>query len=220
MKYLTFPIIILNPGPAHIKDVLSNAMDYCLYCEYLKQEGSHLERSKLAAKELGLRFSGLESAVKNGRCLFDSIPEGSPKTSIDKDRIFDFYKQGRDEFEIVCFLAYAALRSIIQKQSCKKVTNDYLLSRMAGNSKKDEALPEWLKKYQKEYWLNKIKDELQISHWGLKYYSHYTRGFWVSFSMDLEKLTFYAEKQRKEYKIRQLKKLKTEARQAALNALQ
>lgn len=166
MKYLTFPIIILNPGPAHIKDVLSNAMDYCLYCEYLKQEGSHLERSKLAAKELGLRFSGLESAVKNGRCLFDSIPEGSPKTSIDKDRIFDFYKQGRDEFEIVCFLAYAALRSIIQKQSCKKVTNDYLLSRMAGNSKKDEALPEWLKKYQKEYWLNKIKDELQISHWG------------------------------------------------------
>lgn len=67
------------------------------------------------------------------------------------------------------------------------------------------GLSEQILKYNKEYWFRKIKPEL-ILNWGLKYYSRYTRGFYVSFKLSLEDLVFVAEKRRKSTKEKQLKK--------------
>lgn len=80
--------------------------------------------------------------------------------------IFDFYKNHKTEFEIVVFLAFAAIRSILQKQPYTKITNEYLIGRMSGNSGKGEPVNPLLVKYTSRYRLDKIKNELQLS-WGL-----------------------------------------------------
>ncbi|MBK6936360.1 MAG: hypothetical protein IPH18_05365 [Chitinophagaceae bacterium] len=79
--------------------------------------------------------------------LYKSLPPKSPKTSINTEMIFDCYKNEKSEFEIVAFLAFAAIRSILQKQSYSKITNEYLIGRMSGNSGKGEPINLGLIKY-------------------------------------------------------------------------
>jgi hypothetical protein len=150
--------------------------------------------------------------------LFDSIPEDSPKASIKRHLVSEYLEQSKSEFQIVCFLAFAAIKSIIQRQGVKKITKGYLLSRMAGYNGVSETLPDWIKKYGVRHNMDKIKQELQLN-WGLNLYGIHTRGFYVSFKMDLDELAIYAEKKKKSNKIKILKQKKQQARIKALEHL-
>ena len=211
--YLTFPIIILKDGLSDIKGCINSAMNYCLYYQYhLNQNSSN--PLKIASDYLGINFYDYEEAIIEGEMLYQTINDNAPKTSISKEMIFDFYKNKKSEFEIVCFLAFASLKSIIQKQVYKKITNEYLLNRMSGNSKSGAYINPLLKKYSNRYQLDKIKTELQLN-WGLKYYAVKTRGFYVSFTMPLNELAVIAERKNRSYKLKQLKeKIKEASRQA------
>lgn len=215
--YLTFPIILLNNGITDIKECMSNAMDYCLYDEILRQQrsGSYNPIND-AFDKLPIKWYNEKKSIKNGQLLFDSIDENAPKTSINFDMIFDIYKNKKSEFEIVCFIAFSAIKSIIQKQKFKKITNEYLLSRMSGYSKTCKDINPLLKKYASRYQLTKIKEELQLS-WGLKYYAVKTRGFYVSFAMPLNTLAIMAERNNRKYK---LKKLDNEIKEARMRAIE
>ena len=224
-EYLTFPVIILKDGIKDIKLVTNDAMFYCLYDYCQGKKGTQAALIQEAEKELGINYGNKKAAYSRGEILYNSIPERSPKTSIRKEIIFDFYKEYKTEFEIITFLAFAALRSILQKQPYIKTTNDILIRRMAGNLKKEDPLPEEFIKYNKEYWLKKIKLELQtVSNnlhkgWGLKLYACHTRGFYVTFRMSREELIMQAELRRKKYKEKELKRENEEARKAALNKI-
>jgi hypothetical protein len=213
MKYLIFPIAILKEHPSELKNTLDNAMDYCLYKEYLKDKNLIV-----GANRLGITFPKPNESYNNGKKIYESISDRAPKTSVKKDLIFEFYKQHKTEFQKVCFLAYCAFRSIIQKQPYTKATNEYLLNRMAGNNSKGGALPQWLTSYANEYQLNKIKTELQLN-FGLKYYAYYTRGFWFSFSLNLISLTQIAETKRAKRKEKLLSEQKKEARRIVLEMI-
>ena len=218
MSYLTFPVVILKEGFADIKNSVNNAMFYCLYDYCQRNSGGRESLIKDAESFYGITYGNKKRAYDSGKMLFDSIPTGSPKTSISKDMLFDFYKNDKSKFEVVSFLAFAALRSILQRQSYIKVTNDYLLGRMAGNSKKGEPLSDWINSYKSRYQLDKIKLELQ-ANWGLKLYANHTRGFYVSFSLPLEQLVMKAELKRKRYKEKQLAEAKNQARLKALESI-
>ena len=218
-KYLTFPIQIIEGGLNNITGSLNNAMYYCLYYQYLKKvEYQSDEPANEAAEYLGITFNYIDKALKAGKSLYETNPKNSPLTSITKDMIFDFYENDKTQFEIVCFLSFAALKSIIQDQGYKKMTNEYLLSRMSGNSKSKADIDPTLKPFTSRYQLDKIKQELQLN-WGLKYYSNKARGFYVSFTMPLDKLAMIAEKKNKTYKLKQLKQMKQQARDKAIKEL-
>lgn len=208
--YFTFPIEILKDGYFDIKTALDNAMCYCFYYNFINEVGAESENLEYAAKKLKIKFSSPKRSFETGKSLYKAIPENSPKTSITHDMLFGFYSNQKTEFEIFTFLAFAALKSIIQKQAYIKCTNIYLLSRITGNSKVIEEinLPDWVFKYNNRYQLDKVKKELRIN-WGLKYYSLKNRGFYVSFSMTLKDLAVVAESKRVKYKEQLLKK-KTE----------
>lgn len=209
--YLTFPIILLKDGLNDIKKCISNAMDYCLYDEINRQKIAYSYNPiNDALNKLSIKFGNVNYSIDIGQMLFDSIDLKAPKTSINLEMMFDFYKNKKSEFEIVCFLAFSALKSIIQTQELKKITNEYLLSRMSGNSKTGEDINHLLLKYTSRYQLNKIKDELQLN-WGLKYYAIKTRGFYVSFTVDIETLALIAERKNKKYKLKQIKERTKEA---------
>ena len=211
--YLTFPIILLKYGITDIKKSMNSAMNYCLYYQFNLNHNSSDPLGQ-ASDYLGINFYDYEEAIIEGEMLYQTINDNAPKTSISKEMIFDFYKNKKSEFEIVCFLAFASLKSIIQKQVYKKITNEYLLNRMSGNSRTGAPINPLLKKYSNRYQLDKIKTELQLN-WGLKYYAVKTRGFYVSFTMPLNELAVIAERKNRSYKLKLLKeKIKEASRQA------
>jgi len=220
--YFTFPIQLLKVQPSDseicIKNNIDDAFSYCLY-SYVHSENDNVE---VCAKEFetaaSITFSNLKNAIANGEQLFKSIPVKSPKTSISKGMMFDFFKNDKSEFEIICFIAFAAIRSILQMQPYVKITNDYLIGRMSGNSKKGEEVSCFIEKYNNRYQLDKIKNELQ-HNWGLKLYARHTRGFYVSFTLSIEKLIYHAELKRKSYRDKELKRKKEGALQAALKMI-
>jgi len=218
-EYLTFPIQIIEGGLNDIKGCTNNAMFYCLYYQYLREVEYESDNPlNEAADYIGINFGNINKARNTGKSLYESIPKNAPLTSITRKMIFDFYNNEKTQFEVVCFLAFAALKSIIQDQGYKKMTNEYLLSRMSGNSKSKADIDPTLKPFTSRYQLDKIKQELQLN-WGLKYYSMKTRGFYVSFTMSLTELAKIAEKNNKAYKLKRLNELKQQARRKAIEEL-
>lgn len=217
--YLTFPNLILKDGLINIKKCMDDAMCYCFYYQFMLHQNS-TNPIESASNYLGISFPDSKNSLGKGANLYNSIHEKAPKTSISKEMIFDFYINKKTEFEVVCFIAFASLKSIIQRQVYKKITNEYLLSRMSGNSNidKEKEIHPLLKKYSNRYQLDKIKTELQLN-WGLKYYALRSRGFYVSFSMSLNELALIAERKSKVYKLKLLKKIKLEASRNAIEKL-
>ena len=218
IKYLTFPIMIFKEGSKDIKNAVNNAMHYCLY-DYCKEKyGNQSVLIAEAENHFSITYGNKKNSFNNGKILFDSIPYGSPKASISKEMIFDFYKNEKTEFEIDTFLAFAAIKSIIQQSKYKKITNDYLITRMSGNSKKSDLIPERMMKYKKRYQIDKIKKELELN-WGLKLYGYQMRGFYVSFTVPLLTLAVKAEVMKKKTKEKELQLKKNEARELALKQI-
>ena len=217
-EYLTFPVVLLKCAHVDIKGTVDSVFNYCLFERCISMVGTQDEQIKVAAKDLKVKFGNAKKSYEEGRILFDTIPTNSPKTSIRHDMLFDYYGNSKTEFEVITFIAFAAIRSILQRQPYTKITNEYLIGRMAGNNKPGEPIPDGILKYNNRYQLDKIKLDLQLN-WGLKLYGNHTRGFYVSFSMSLESLIKQAELRRKKYKLKGLQRQKEDAKKAVLLAI-
>ncbi len=217
-KYLTFPVAILKDSLIDVSDCVSNAMNYCLYDYCQRETGSKDNLIDMAGQFYGINWGNKSGAFNSGKKIYESLSARSPKTSINTTMIFDFYKNHKTEFEIVVFLAFAAIRSILQKQPYTKITNEYLIGRMSGNSGKGEPVNPLLVKYTSRYRLDKIKNELQLS-WGLTLYGNHTRGFYVSFLLNHDELIMQAELKRKRYKEKLLRSKKSEALSRVMNKI-
>lgn len=225
IRYFNFPICFLKDIFSNKMIVLNNIFDYSIYTHTFKlKNGSPTDKIKASYKYFGVSGS-FQNTLKNGKLLFDSIPTKSPKTNITVDLYFDYYQNEKDEFQIAVFCGLCAIRSILlYKQYCK-VTNNFMLVRMAGLStvKEINNLPEPLKKHARtpnaiNYYLRKIKIEL-VSHWKLKIYAKYTRGFYVSFDTELTELALKAVKKTQKYIEKNYSNEQIEARKAAYKKL-
>ena len=151
------------------------------------------------------------------RGLFTAEKRGLFARNIHLSIYWDYRNNEKTEFDKVCLLAFLGIKSIIQNKAYCKIDNRFLLARMDGKAKSVDfpALSKCIGKYANEYQTKKIKSALRNS-WGLCTYGRYTRGFYVSFSMNLDSLVFEAEKRRKSTKEKQHKKLENEAVKKAL----
>ena len=221
-KYLNFPIQLLAGFLVEPQKVLNTITDYAIYQNSLKLDlGTDLEKIKSSASFYNMTLSNCKSTLANGRILYESIPERSPKVGLSISIFWDFYKNEKTEFDKVCLLGFLAIKSILGTKSYCKVTNSYLWARMDGKTNtilEVSELSTELRKYANRYQTENIKNEL-IFNWHLIYYSHFTRGFYVSLKMNLEDLIFEAEKKRKSLKINQQKELQKEALKKAMNRL-
>jgi hypothetical protein len=226
-KYFNFPVPLLRDFMTHPNEVLENIMDYSLYSYALNGEENQLfgdkdeaEQIEIAKSSLGLRGGNSEATYYSGQELYDSIPLKSPKVGLNVSIFFDYYKNPKTDFERVCLLGFLAIKSILQNKAYCKITNAYWISRMDGHPStvKDCDLSSSILKYNNTYQMNKIKIQLQLN-WGLKEYSYYTRGFYVSFKLDKSKLAYEVEKKKDKVKIKNLKDEKKIARLDALNKI-
>ncbi len=229
IRYFNFPIVLLEGFMEDDRQVLENISDYAIYSkciEYEEKEGFEWTVNEeigksidLAGSYFGITIYKKTECYKNGKMLYDSIPQRTPMVGVSKDIWFDYYKNDKTEFQKVCLLGFLGIKSIVQNKAYCKIDNKYWLSRMSGKAKSINdvsELPIPIEKYYTTKYTRKIKTEL-IHNWGLTHYSYYTRGFYVSFKLTLEELVFEAEKRRKSTKEKQLK---IETQNARLLALQ
>jgi len=134
---------------------------------------------------------------------------------------FGYYKKEKTEFDKVCLLGFLAIKSILGTKAYCKITNKYWLSRMDGKTHSIEEtaqLSEPLREYANEYQTRKIKNKLCLDK-KITQFSDHNRGFFVSISLDKDKLALEAVKRKKDYQEKQLKREMAEAIKRAHAAL-
>jgi len=198
--YFNFPIQLLEGFMLDSKKVLNSVSSYAIYAHALTLgNGSELLNIKDSASFFNIELISVKTTLDNGKVLYNSIPEGSPKVGLNLSIFWDFYKNDKTEFDKICLLAFLGIKSILGSKIYCKATNLFLWSRMDGKAKAIDGiwdLSNEVSKYANEYQTKKIKTAL-INSWGLVHYSRHTRGFYVSFTLDLKKLITEAEKRRK-----------------------
>lgn len=161
-----------------------------MYAEGEEPSETEFEQSR---EFFNFTYGNKERVINNGKLLFESMPVGSPRTGLSMSIFWNFIKTHKTERDHVTLLAYLALKSIIGKSAYKKITSLFWYSRMAGMEKRvkyGEELPPEIRKYMTDYHRLRIKEELAL-YWGLKYPKINSRGFYASFSLELEDLTYY-----------------------------
>lgn len=207
-QYFNFPVQILKGMFEDKSKVLHDILCYSLYAHTAKLIiGNSIERFMAAAEHYHVDLtSSSKSCFKRGEELFDSIPDKSPKVGINLPMYWDFRQDNQSQFDIACLTAFLALKSILGKDDYCKTNNALLWSRMDGNSKTvadKSELSGYVLKYCNDYQTVKIKNELCLN-WGLTTYSRFTKGFYVSFKLDLFSLGQTAEKARKTSKLKEM----------------
>ncbi|WP_162419231.1 hypothetical protein [Cyclobacterium roseum] len=238
-RYINFPIQLLKgflkgvQGSRSDKKylhVLQSAAYFAAYKQASKMElGDYGERMDSAVTYLGVDGDlGGEEAYLKGRRISDYVDQMSfgkrPAMTGMKVSVLQRYKYEHvSERQVVCLLGYLALKSIIGNKAYSKTTNQFWLSRMAGEIKAIEAdilsdiAPE-VSEMNTRRKLERLRNDL-IDGWGLSYYGKATRGFYVSFSMPLEDLIFQVEKKRKATKEKARKIRENEAIKKAKDRL-
>ena len=128
---------------------------------------------------------------------------------------FDNIKEKGDnltEWERVVFLGYVALKSIEgRKRTVCKANNALMFKRMACcvGIKSNVSVGKELKKYSNNYYMHKLRNELQSQFHNVKIYATHTRGFYFTTRRDIsrDKVVECALKAKKSYKETRLQKL-------------
>lgn len=218
IKYLNFPIYFLN-GFFRSHIALTDILYYALYRHSLKLYlGDEIENFQSTARFFGVNLCDVESAFNTGHDLYHTCTENWPMTGISCGVLFDFYKnyKKKSDFEKACLLGYLAFKSIVGNKTYCKLDNKFWLSRMDGRAYSypiEELSPE-IQKFSTEYQTRKIKCAL-VESWGLVTYSYHNRGFYISFTLDLNALAMIAEGKKLKSKVERQKAAVEEARRKA-----
>lgn len=200
-RYFNFPVCLLIDFLTDTKACLNNIINYSLYAHSLKEDYDDGFVNFIMTCEfydIDLDEEDTEYKLNAAQEVYEEAEFHAPKVGLNLDIFWDFYKKEKSDYEKVCLLAFLAIKSILGNKAYCKTDNKYLLSRMNGSALSHDLdkLPEPLQKYSSEYMVKKIKNELK-NNWGLRSYSRYTRGFYVSYTLKLESLMYEAEKKRK-----------------------
>jgi hypothetical protein len=223
IRYFNAPVQLLEGFLIDHKIALNNILYYGIYSHSIRNGSAPSISNFISSAEyLLVELSNVDLAYKKGIELYSKFGRSSPKFGISRTIFWNYYKaENKEPFELACLLSYLAMKSIIQSKTYCKITNKYLLSRMAGKPKNCELdqLPIEIKKYANEYQLKKIKNNLCLENWGLVTYGH-TRGFYISFKLSLEDLIYIVEKNKLKNKQKEYKLIQDEALKKARNRIE
>jgi len=194
----------------------NDVFDVGIYLYSKTLEGDEYKRYEDALKFLGITQGYVAGAIKNAKSILSNMPDKYPIAGIDKDMLFNYYRNAKTEFELICLAAFLGIKSIIGKKIYDKTNKIMIHARMFGyNSIKDlpKELTALQKKYQARRQIDKVITELQIN-WNLKVYWNHDRGIYISFDLPLKKLAETVEKNKRKAKIQELKEEKKQIRES------
>lgn len=219
-EYFNFPIELLKGFIENHKKCLSDILDYCIYEHSLKLNNrNRYEELLTSAEYFRVEIYNWDSLESTGKLIYNRINPKAPKVGLKISIFWDFYKNpDKTEKEKIYLLAFLALKSIIGNKPYCKVTDSFMFARMNGYSCIGLKLNPVIATYNTVYKARAIKHEL-MTNWGLIHYAKHTRGFYVSFKMNLEKLVLVVERKRKKAVKNKIKQATNEAYKKAMLTL-
>lgn len=208
-RFLNFPISLLRDLYSDCRRFANNAFDVGIYIYSLTLEGDEKKRFDDAGSFLNVT----NGSLKNAKEILSNISATCPRTGIDREMLFNYYRFNKTEFEIVCLGAFLGIKSIIGKKPYDKTNKILIYARMFGYCtarELPEALTEIQLKYKQRYHMDRVLTELQLN-WNLKILWNHNRGFYVSFDLSLEDLAVVVQKDKRKYQLKQLQAAKQAA---------
>jgi len=197
IKYCIFPIALINGAFVDIKTTTFNIMHYAIQKHMEKLNyGTHIEKMLAAVEYLGINFFktiGSNHKFDEWNDYQDVKLEKVPMVRLKTDMLLDFHHTHKSEFEIACFCALCALKSIVGNKSHIKTNFQRVIPLMLQDNQ------ELKEKYSKRYHQDKLMVELEL-HWGLKKLPIPARGFWFSFQLDHNELAKQVMQRKQEIK--------------------
>ncbi len=224
IQYLNFPVTLLEDFMSDFDGVMNIIFNYSIYERNLKY--SHLQedvRVKKIAKELNYKdVNFIKDNLNTSKDLYNYFKDNNARTGLKVSLFWEYLKEDKTDFEKICLLGFLAFKSIIGDKLYTKTNNALWLSRMAGSEKtlKDlNALPDKIKQFNTRRKLDKIKTELR-ENWSFEHYGYYSRGYYISFKVTLEKLIYEVEKNKNKNKAKQRVKEVKNVRDEVLKKLE
>lgn len=210
-----------------MRDCLTNVCDYAIMKAYEKHQGNNRNLKEIALKYCGVKIGSEASVKKIGTKLireYECAPMYAPAYfSIRVDVFWHFHDKPTTDDDRAALLAYLALRSMIGNREMMRTNTNFLLSRMAGNTKYvpvGELHPS-IRYYGTRYQRSKLQN-LLYERYGISFYSgtkgHTMRGFYFSTTLSVEDLIKRVEESKREAAQRPKDPLK-EAKRTALAKL-
>lgn len=136
--YVNFPISLLKDAFKNIKNMIDLIFDYAVYKHSQTLEyGDELEKMKDAAKFFEINFGNIKGAISMAKGLQTNnlYDLKAPNASINIAILWDYYNNKKTEFDIACFCAFCAIKSILGSKDYVKTNKGMILVRMFGESK-------------------------------------------------------------------------------------
>lgn len=216
-KYLNVPVPMLKDLHSNSKRFFDDAFDVGLYLYSKTLTGSEEKRYKDSLHFFGITQRNFKNGIVTAKQFLNRIPDKYPTIGIEKDMLFDYYKNDKSDFDIICLSAFLGIRSILGKKPYDKTNKSLIHARMFGYNTAKELpveLTPLQEKYKIRWHMDKLLEELQIN-WHLKVLWNHNRGFYLSFDLSFDEMAAIIEKDKQIFKIQQLKELKKKAIEGA-----
>lgn len=169
-KYISVPIVLLE---GFVRNPRLTVMNISLYCSYRASMTDYANKGdNWNGDDLIEAFSDLDICVNSvqdlGGIIFKNLPKEKekPYVGVRIERLLEFYFDETEEIDRVAFLAFLALKSILQQQILKKITIQYMFSRMDGSPglvEEDKISPE-IKKWTSRKLFSKLMEYLELNY--------------------------------------------------------
>jgi hypothetical protein len=180
----------------------------------------------MAYQSLNLNGDKLQ-CLKVAKDIERKIKDKEPMPMVSVSLLFTFRDNDKSEYELIQFVGYIAINSILGKRITVKTNKAHIVCRMFGYSSV-KHLPEELPKsiaelynrYTKRYHIDKLLMNLELN-WKLRTYSNKIRGLYVAMEhkVSFDNLALIVENSKQKNKIKSLKDIKTEAKRKALEKI-
>jgi hypothetical protein len=229
MFYLNFPIEMLRDLIRKKGEVLNNIIDYGVYKYALKYSvsvdlESFVDASKTAKIRLGSPQRSLNSAIN----LHSKFGKKCAMAGISRKKLFEYYNHEKSDYELLQLACFLAIKSIIGVKPYCKTNKALIHARMFGfiNIKDVPPIAKMSKLQSKyfahdginKYHIDKLLQVMQVD-WHLKLISDHSKGFYLSFDLNLEQLAKIEQSKKKSTKLKLLKDAKALAIAKAKSAL-
>lgn len=135
-EYLNFPISFFTDKFFKVKDTMDDVMDYAVYKHSLSLElGTDTEKIKSAASFFGITFGSISNVAPSYKKICKSYDTKAPNVSLRLSIMWDYYKHDKNEFQIACFRAFCAIKSILGASETVITNKEMIIARMFGRSK-------------------------------------------------------------------------------------
>lgn len=141
-EYINFPISFFADKFFEIKKTLDNVMDFAVYRHSLSLElgDDNEDKIRSAASFFNIKFPDISRVEGNYQEIIKkySTNKKNPNVSLRLPIMWEYYGQDKNEFQIACFRAFCAIKSILGASETVVTNKEMIIARMFGKSKAEK----------------------------------------------------------------------------------